>query len=296
MGWASLHNQINDLAPFTQLASPNGAPASALFGNGLSTWYSWLGFGAVWVMTPLAAESIYFDTDYCPNPNNDSPNNRCWPPRISVNTDITRTLQVLLSISAAVVASTAIMWFHKPSGISGDPTSIAAVAAIMGHPDVAQDFKSLDPEIQTKELKKLLKDKKYKLGNYRLADGTEGHGIIPASEGDGTAQETRLVPRGIDSGSSISSSRWRPSFISGWKESAMLIDILFFFFLVVILGVTAAYFKTVNRSGLAKVLEGKSIGRRLVFALLGSVAASNWARLGRGEFLRTPEVGGESIR
>ncbi|KAH0553187.1 hypothetical protein GP486_006635 [Trichoglossum hirsutum] len=288
MGWTGVHNQINDLAPFSQLASPNGAPASALFGNGLSTWYSWLGLGAVWVMTPLASEVIYFDTDYCTNPDLDSPN-PCWPPRMSVNTDITRTLQVLLSISAAVVATTAIMWFHKPCGISGDPTSIAAIAAIMGHPDVAADFRTLDPEIKIEELKKLLKDKKYKLGYYRLSDGTERYGIIPASEGDGEEQEGRPVPRGIDSGLPISQSRWKPSFINGWRDSVLLIDGLFFFFLVGILGTTAAYFKTVGNSNLAKVFESKSVARRVVFALLGSLAAFNWGRLGRGELLHTPQ-------
>ncbi|KAI9774061.1 MAG: hypothetical protein M1840_005154 [Geoglossum simile] len=276
MGWTALHTQINEFTPFSQLASHDGAPASVLFSNGLSTWYSWLGFAAVWVMTPLSSEIIYLDTDYCQNPNLKSPNNPCWPPRISVRPGIILILQVLLGIAAVTVAIAGIAWFHKPSGCSGDPTSIAAVAAIMGHPDVEWDFEGLGADITMEELKELLKDRKYKLGHYRLANGTERYGITPASQGDGA----ELAPRG-NLNTSIPQRRWGFSFLRGWKNSALLIDGLFFCFLLGILGAITAYVKAVNNSSLAKVFEARTIGRRLLFALLGSLTASNWGRLGR---------------
>ncbi|KAI9866422.1 MAG: hypothetical protein M1813_001544 [Trichoglossum hirsutum] len=282
MSWISIHTNINELEPFSQLASGDGAPASVLFSPGFLTWYSWLAYGAVWVMSPLASESIFFDTNYgCANPNPNASTNPCWPPRMSVNTPVIRILQVLLSIVAILIVLTAVLWFRKPSGCSGEPTSIAAIASIMGHPEVEQDFRNLNAEISTKELKEYLKEKKYKLGMYHTTTGAERYGIIPASADGSVTQGVGLAPREIDPDSPAAGVRFRFNFVSGWKNLAMYTDGIFFCFLLGILSATIAHFRDINNSKITKFFRGGSAGRRLLFAVLGCLAASGWTRLER---------------
>ena len=64
----------------------------------------------------------------------------------------------------------------------------------------------------------------------------------------------------------------------------LIFDGLFLCFLLGVLGTTVAYVKVGNNSSMARVLERKTVGRRLLFALLGSLTTLNWGRLGRGEF------------
>jgi hypothetical protein len=289
MSWISIHTNINELEPFSQLAGGDGAPASVLFSPGFLTWYSWLAYGAVWVMSPLASESIFFDTNYgCANPNPNASTNPCWPPRMSVNTPVIRILQVLLSIVAILIVFIAALWFRKPSGCSGEPTSIAAIASIMGHPEVEQDFRNLNAEISTKELKEYLKEKKYKLGMYHTTTGAERYGIIPASADGSVTPGVGLAPREIDPDSPAAGVRFRFNFVSGWKNLAMYTDGIFFCFLLGILSAAIAHFRDINNSKITKFFRGGSAGRRLLFAVLGCLAASGWTRLERGTVKNGP--------
>ena len=285
-GMASMHSYITTFEPFSQLASPGGAPASVLLGASFSsTWYSWVGYGAAWLLTPFAAETIFFDTNYgCPNPNPDSPENPCWPPRMSINTWVIRLIQGLLGLVAAMSLVASYKWSKKPSGCSAEPTSIASVASVMGHPQVGRDFQSLNPETTSKELKQYLKGKHYKLDHYITPNGTERYGLVPVSEHE-QGQEDLMrshddeETRDTETSSSNNS---RFGFVRMWQNISTYIDGIFILFLVGVLAICASYVKDVNTSRLAKLFESSSVGRRLIFSLIGSVASSNWSRLQRG--------------
>src|SRR5205085_1022053 len=141
------------------------APGTALLGLSVSSlWYSWIAYGAVTVLTPLAPEILYLDTNYkCDKPDYSNPVNPCWPPKVSINEWPLRLAQGLLGLVAIMTGIAALKNFRKPSGVTADPTSIASTAAVMGHPEVTQDFLALGPEASKRQLENMLKDKQYQL-------------------------------------------------------------------------------------------------------------------------------------
>jgi hypothetical protein len=164
----------------------------------------------------------------------------------------------------------------------------------MGHPAVDRDFRNLDAEISEKQLKQYLKGKRYKLGMYPTAGGTERYGIVPAFDRDGTTQEIRLTPQEIDSQSPAARIRFRFNCGGGWKNLAMYTDVGFFCFLLGILGTIIAHIRAVNNPRITEFFKGSIVGRRLLFAFLACLASGNWARLERGMPNEGENVTGES--
>jgi hypothetical protein len=277
MAWTAFHNDAQQMAPFTHLSSPNGAPGSALFGSpDLLSWVTLVPVAASWLMIPFAADSIYFDTNYeCPNPDPTNPNNPCWPPKMTSNPWVIRTLQAFLSVTALVSVALIAAWFKKPHGGSNDPTSIAAVAAITGHPEVLRDF-ACAAEMSTKDLKRALKGKKYKLGEYQNAQGTTRYGMIPAEEHESAHNLSS------DQATTVSK-RSRFGVGMGWKEFSLYADGIFVCYIIGLLAIVAVYLRDVDKSSLAKLFSGSSVGRRIVFALIGAIAAMNFSRIERGK-------------
>ena len=286
MGFASIHSSIKTYTPFMQLSDPAGAPASVLFGASFaSTWDSWVGYGAVTLLTPFAAESIFFDSNYdCPKPDYSNPVNPCWPPRMSINPAMVRLLQGLMGIVGVTSLISAYKSMKKPSGVTADPTTIASVAALMGHPDIARDFQHLDSEATTKEAIAWLKKKRYRLDNYYDINGAQRYGLVPVKkEGEADEEPPAEEPgseRDLASRSS-NNSKFLPYMV--WKAVASYIDGIFLLFVVAVLGICASYVKDVNNSPLAKLFEYSSIGRRLVFTAIGMIASSQWGRLLEGK-------------
>jgi Protein of unknown function (DUF3433) len=288
IAWGGIHGQISTYQPFTQLASPGGAPGTVLLGaDPKSIWFSWIAYGATALITPIAPEILYLDTNYnCENPDLANPVNPCWPPRLSFNEWPLRLAQGLLGLVAIMAIVSAYKSSQKPSGVTADPTSIAAVAAYMGHPQILRDFKALGPETTNKELKKFLKDKRYKLDTYMTELGVERYGLVPVTKpGKGNSEESSLRPLEAwqDSERRSQASPGKLRLLTVWKAVSTYLDGIFLLFIIGILGVCASYVKDVGNSQIARLFQDSSVGRRLVFTAIGLIVAMNWGRLLEGK-------------
>jgi hypothetical protein len=225
-----------------------------------------------WAIIPFASDSISFDTNYgCANPNPATPANPCWPPKMTANTWVIRLLQGFLSVTAAVALALIALWFKKPHGATNDPTSIAAVAAIASHPRVVRDF-CCPIEATSNELKASLKGKKYHLDEYQAANGTLRYGMVPELTEPTLSQTTPATQP----------SRIRELFNAGWKTTELTKDVVYLVYLFAILGITSAYLRDIDNSPFARMLEGSTVGRRIVFALLAAIASAYFSALERG--------------
>ena len=268
------------------LANPNGAPGSVLAGgSGPFTWYADIAyFGAV-LIPAFATDSIYLDTEWdCSNPNPNDPLNPCAPPKVSVNHWVIRFIQIILIVIVVLIVILITHWFHKASGISADPTSIASTAALMGHPQVEKDFRAIDPNITNSGLKKALKGKKYRLDHYKTDDGTEKYGLVPVvKEGDeaprsNEAQDSYYSPN-PDKQAPVD----KPKFGRKWKDIAMYLDILFAGFMIAMIACVASYLRFGATSSFARLFANASYGRRIFFAVFGSVASMRYGQIQRGK-------------
>jgi hypothetical protein len=228
-----------------------------------------------WVMIPLASDSIFFDTNYgCSNPNPLTPENPCWPPKMMANTWVIRTLQGFLAVTAAVSLALIAVWFKKPHGANNDPTSIAAVAAVASHPEIVRDF-SCPAEMTTDGLKKRIKNKKYSLAEYQTADGTMRYGMVPA------VLLTASTPEQAEGAKARGG-----LFNAGWETKALFVDAIYLLYLFAILAITVEYLQDINKSPFANMFQGSTVGKRIIFAILASIASAHLSRLERGALTR----------
>ncbi|KAF2174616.1 hypothetical protein K469DRAFT_145989, partial [Zopfia rhizophila CBS 207.26] len=189
-----------------------------------------------------------------------------------------------LSVVAVAALTRIALWFKKPHGGAYEPLSIASVAAIAGHPEVVRDF-NVGKETTTKELKKLLEGKEYKLGEYQTASRITRFGLIPATADDQPAMQLPAVT--VDDTSGAAASRIKSkvkSFLrltGDWKQVATYIDILFIIYLSILLGLTAAYIKDVDKAWLAKMFGSSATGRRIFFAAIAIIASTHFSKLER---------------
>jgi hypothetical protein len=174
---------------------------------------------------------------------------------------------------------------QKPSGITADPTSIASVATYMGHPQITRDFLALGPDATKKDLKRFLKNKRYKLDTYMSPLGVERYGLVPVLKPGESADDQNMSPlenlRESDRKSN-KSSKFGPYTV--WKAISTYIDGIFLLFVIGILSICASYVKDVGNSRLAKLFQYSSVGRRLIFTAIGLVVTMNWGRLLEGMY------------
>jgi hypothetical protein len=280
LAWAGFFTGANDAAIIDLLISPNGASGAQLFGHmDPTSWILAVPYISSWIVVPFASESLVFNTNYgCDNPDPNNPTNPCWPPKISANTWAIRLIQSFLSLNVVIAVLLLAFWFKKPRGGSIDPTSIAAITAIAGHPEVTQDF-SVPAETTSKQLKKTLKDKQYTLGEYQTGAGITRYGLIPLPTQDGNPNQSRSKEQGIDSKSS-----WGISALSkDWKNSATYIDIVFIAYCLLLLALVTAYLSYIDKTTLSNILHGSGTGYRILFTVIAAIACIHLRRVERGK-------------
>lgn len=296
--WTAIYNKIKLIEPFTQLARPGGAVAAntmhayylssnftpdqikTLFrGHWMIFWAS-IVFAVTAVIPSLSTEVVFLDTNYqCASPNLASPN-PCWPPRLSVDPTVVRWLQGLLGFVAVMTLGLMLWLARTNTGLAHDPSSIAAVAALVHHPEVLEDFRSIRDEASLKEVRAILGEKKYILDDYRQSDGIWRYGIIPVQRAcidyewaDKQFAHTDQT-RPSDSKRRINIDTW-------W-------DGLFLLFLIGVLGVLVAYFKIGDNSGFNNFFNSNTFGPRFLMAALATIISMNWKRIEREVHALTP--------
>lgn len=267
--WTSIYANVKLVEPFVQLSTAQGVSAKDVFhtfylssnltlqpflalfkGHWLVFWTS-LVYVVVALIAPLSAECIFIDTNYgCPNPNPKQPDNPCWPPKLSYDPTVLRALQALLSCIAVMTLAIMVMVMRSHTGLSTDPSSIASITSLVHHPDVLADFRGMQNEASTKDIKAQLGDKRYTIGSYQRPDGVWRYDImplIPSSRSPSVANETThsIIPR----------RNRNPVFRSA-------LDLGYIFFILGVLGVVVAYFKDGSDSGFNHFFNSKGFGPR----------------------------------
>ncbi|KAF2665464.1 hypothetical protein BT63DRAFT_459042 [Microthyrium microscopicum] len=279
MAWGTVFYAAVDSAAVNMLTNPNGATVAQLIsGMDGAAWLSFVPFIASMAAVPFVTDSVYFDTNYgCDNPNPLNPTNPCWPPKMTANTWVIRTVQSLLSVTALSTVVLIAMWFKKPHGSTNDPTSIAAVAAIAGHPDVQRDF-AVDVNTSESDLKRMMKNKRYTLTEFP-GDGTQLYGLVPMNVPDSDGKDSFLSKVKGFFGS---------IFGSKWKNKAFALDVMFVAYLIGLLAIVGVHIANVDKTSLMDIFQGSSVGKRIFFAVLAAVVSINLGRIERDTQTLTP--------
>jgi hypothetical protein len=235
-----LYQQLMTHDPVRQLTSPGGASGATLAGSSFGALH--IGLVSAQIGSAFSAGSLVVDTNYCSAVTVSKNLNPC-PPRMSVTPWAIDAVLVCLAVQVMVIVYAMSKWFQKPSGLSADPTTIAGVAAVMGHPEIERQFSEFPAEITQKELKDRIKDQQYKLGIFMTETGLIKYGIMPKGQKETKSRAGFFRHKG----SSGSEGSDRISWLRDWKQNRLYSDLIFATFLLALLGLTAAALARVDR-------------------------------------------------
>jgi hypothetical protein len=235
--------------------------------------------------TAFSAGLTFFDTGYC-NPAGTNPGNVC-PPKLSVNVWVVDIVIVTLVIQVLTIIYVISQWWKKPGGFSADPTSIAGIAAFMGHPEIEQEFVQLPTEINYAGLKRRLRGKKFRLGQFATERGIVKYGIMPVDDEQNDPREKEgFFSKLKDSWSKFQS---KFTFLQHWKKNRFLFDIAFVMLLVALLGLTIDAVSRVNKPQVVFLATAAASGTgwRIFITFLGVIVSYFWGQLFQGMSLFT---------
>lgn len=304
----TVQTQVCLIDPFRHLSSPKGAPAStALFtsyhsqallgplvalGNGRFALFA-IGF-ASWIsclLPAFASEAIFVDTNWsCPDPRVGRPN-PC-PPRTTAAVSVVRLLQCLLAFIAVVLI---VLFFalRRKTGLEEDPSSIAAVARLMGHPSFEHDLRNMPSGTGT-----TISMMKQEMGRnrYRLEAWFEQYGIVPAVIADnterGTAQlahqstvvdwsGTSAMYRPVDPRSSSHKDDDGPH---RWRRN----DYVLLFMVAGVFGVVLAYYLVGGDNGFNNFFNSSTFGPRFILTGSATIIANIWGCVQEDSMVMAP--------
>ncbi|KAK4171675.1 hypothetical protein QBC36DRAFT_339512 [Triangularia setosa] len=271
----AFYQQVITHDPVRQLTS-GGISATELISPQIGA--SEFGLFVAQIGTIFVAGGTYVDTNYCndlASPNNLNP----CPPKISGNPWVLDIIITVLVIQAGVVVYTISKWFQKPGRLSADPTTIAGVTAVMGHPEIEGQFSSFGGEITQQELLHALKGQEFKLGTFTTEDGIAKYGIMPVTLYERKDRNKRgWWARTRDS---VRSGFNKAMFLRNWKLNRLILDVVFGLLLLALLGLTLASLSNIDQPQRVFLPTAIASGTemKIFFAFLGVMISSNWGRL-----------------
>jgi hypothetical protein len=129
----AINRHLAEYEPLRQLGSPAGATGLVLAGTLVTLAPSFSALFVTQVGSAFSVEVVFLDTQYCGRVAADNGLNPCSP-RLSTNSWILYILLVILVLVAITLIYLILLWSKPPHRMAKDPTSIAGIAAIMGHP------------------------------------------------------------------------------------------------------------------------------------------------------------------
>lgn len=278
-----LYQQLMTHEPVRQLTSSAGVSGAVLAGSSFGALH--LGLISAHIGSAFSAGSLVVDTNYCNMVAAPNDLNPC-PPRMSVTPWAIDVVLVCLAVQVIVIVYAMSKWFQKPSGLSADPTTIAGVAAVMGHPEIERQFSAFPGEMSQKEVQDRIKDQQYKLGVFTTETGLTKYGIMPGGQKKKTSRARYF--RAKDTSHSAGALD-RVSWLRDWKQHRLYSDLIFATFLLALLGLTAAALARVDRpqTVFLATAAAAGTGMKICFAALGIIVSFYWGRLFQGRAMNT---------
>lgn len=289
MLWSIIWNSFTLVEPFRLLARPKGASASVAFFSAYqsnpSLWecvagQSWalgivtLASSFADLLPALASESVFVNTDWpgCPNRNPLTPQNPC-PRRVEVLVAVIRTTQAILAFAGVVLLWLLAFFYYHRTGLTSDPRSVVAVAALMGNDDLRRDFNAMPVSTDAQGMKRSLSHARYRLAYLEADSGEVRYSIEPCSFRDEDEVVSSALKDSVEDDSSEHSiqKKWHRS--RDWPLDLLLIFVLLGTFAVVL-----AYHLDYRPDTFNEFFNSGGFGPGFILTLSATVIATLWKR------------------
>ncbi|RFU27169.1 hypothetical protein B7463_g9164, partial [Scytalidium lignicola] len=241
------------------------------------------------LLAPLSSELLMVDVKHgCIPPPNANPHHPCLPPRLVVHSFPARIIEGLLGIIVLCVLVIVILGWRRHSGVFANPSSIAAMASLLHHPDVVEEMKEMQC-MSDGEVENRLKRQTWKFDYY--VDGATGmkrYGVVQGIRmttvrgygGISSNPSYRVVPNpqhenNLEFGVKKLNQGWRRHV---WRTVG---DIVLFIFMLGLFGVTLAYYLDGGDDGFNRFFNSENFGPKFILVAGAGVVVMQWKRLER---------------
>jgi hypothetical protein len=236
------------------------------------------------LVAPLSAEFLAVDVQHgCVHQPDADVNHPC-PPRLIVRLLPARTLQAVLGLIAVLIILTLLLNIKRHSGVYSNPSSIAAVASLLHHPDTLEDFKEL-ADADDKEVDRVLSENRYRLAHYQAGYDGMKYGIVPVMKVE--KHEVNNITKGTYSAvanpeSGVQVLRHKRTF---WQKHfwRTLGDVTQGFMLLGLFGVLLGFYFDGSDSGFNRFFLSQKFGPKFVLVFAAGLIVTQWRRLERGK-------------
>jgi len=280
----TLYDQLLTWEPIRQMLTPGGG---SLVDSSVLTPIQ-IAIITAQIGTAFSAGLTFFDTGYC-NPAQTTTVGIC-PPKLSINPWVSDVIIVTLVVQVLTILYVISQWWKKPGGFSADPTSIAGIAAFMGHPEIEQEFVQIPTEINYAGLKRRLKGKKFRLGQFATERGIVKYGIMPVDDEENNSSKEGFFDKLKAPFLSVKS---RIPWLQSWKKNRYMFDVLFVMLLIALLGLTIDAVSRYNKTQVVFLATASAHGTawRIFTAFLGVVVSYYWGQIFQGTFSHLRPLG-----
>lgn len=303
--WSIIFAGLKLMEPMYQLSAHAGALAEdTMFGNYLAGGFGFaslsatlqgqwvlilsaISLGAWAIVVALISEAmIVISTGNCIG--SDGHTFRCNP-AWAVSMPVLKVLLALLSLIFMLTASvTYIIIRRKRTGCFVDPSSLAAMAELLGNPAVMHDFREIDPSATESEVRRILGDNRYKLGFYDIVTGKQVHpgSIEPCEQRWGLVKIAgNVVPKQLGAGGQTKyGAVANPGIRTTTEASAnkrrrtyqLMFDAVMLLTALTIFALVLAYYLDAKSDPLNDFFNGMGFGPKFVLTSLALILCAGW--------------------
>jgi Protein of unknown function (DUF3433) len=199
-----------------------------------------------------------------------------------MDTTIARALQGVLSVIAILITTLILFSWRRRSGVFSNPSTIASMAALLGHEEFLADLRQLDPSASASQISETLSGNKYMLSSYEAAPGHYRYGITKKTSMKNSSHTTCSV----SSRYSQLSNPPNTTFASQPDQSATrsfstrsLREALFLFFILALLAVILAYYLDHADDAFNRFFNSQTFGPRFTLTCAAVVIDFHWKTL-----------------
>ncbi|KAF7193233.1 hypothetical protein HII31_05459 [Pseudocercospora fuligena] len=310
--FSEIHSKLMLIEPFRQLTSPGRDSGSsslfwfyqrqspATFILGLTSKRYLMSVVTVahlfaCLLPALGSEAIWIDTgEYCGLRKTSDDPNPC-PARLVVSVLIVRIMQAVLALLFVSLSALTAQLLAGRTGLSSDPSSMAAIASLMKNPNLTEDLDQLRSglKVTVQAMQASLEGHEYKLGHWTTEEEEVLYGIYPARRHGCPTQETvgrggiasqgsngyaPIVSRPLSEATGTKAHRWR------------CMDFLLLFMTTGAFAVVIAYYVDGQDDGFNRFLNSDTFGPRFIFTGAGTIIAKLWSNVELSAVVMAPYI------
>lgn len=200
-----------------------------------------------------------------------------------------RIIQGILAFVAVLLILMIFFNYHRTTGTYSEPLSIAGLAVLLQKSPLLRELSEIDSKATTSEIKSLLANKRYTIGQFTAMDNTLCYGIVPVNHDDEVGfitVQTKYTSINLSEENEETSSELILSSSHTHRLWWWVHDNYIYFLAIMVFGGTLAllsyYHWTSGDTAFERFMDSSGFSVRIMLTSLGLMISLIWDRIDSG--------------